>query len=108
MGMDLYIYRARTKAAFDAKGWYNDKEIIEVWYARRFWGILNAIPSVQKEGYGEVLRLTRNDLEEMIEYATHNRDYWNTFNSVPGLCEILDTFDTWEEKGWHFYLYVSE
>lgn len=38
----------------------------------------------------------------MINIATHNRDYWDKFNSVPMLCEILDHYDEATEVGMVF------
>ena len=47
--------------------------------------------------------IKQEDIEEMIKVATHTRDYFNGFTTVPALCEILDNFDNDKENGWHYY-----
>ena len=42
------------------------------------------------------------DIEFMIDIATHNRDYWDKFDSVPKLCEILANYDEATENGMVF------
>jgi hypothetical protein len=105
MGMDAYIFRARTKKAFEANDWYNDPNITEAWYARKFWDIVyntSIIKNIDDEAC-EFIQLTKDQVEEMIHVATHTRDYFDGFSTVPALCEILDHFDEDEENGWHYY-----
>ena len=105
MGMEAYIFRARTKKVFDTDDWYNNTEVTEMWYARKFWDLINRLSFLRKENYaaGQFFQLTKDNLEEMIQIATHYQDYWGSFDSVPKLCEILYNFDTDEECGWHYY-----
>ena len=105
MGMDSYIFKARTKKAFKAENWYSDENITEVWTGRKFWDIVENVSFIKdiNEDSGEFIQLTKSNIEEMIQIATHNRDYWGGFDSVPTLCEILDHFDDDEEAGWHYY-----
>ena len=43
MGMDAYIFRAKSKKDFDKPNWYNEESgaITEVWYARKFWDLIH-------------------------------------------------------------------
>ena len=106
MGMDAYIFRARSKKVFKSDDWYNSKDVTEVWYARKFWDLVNHMSCLKDEddnGCSQFIKLKKSDIEEMIEIATHNKDYWGGFDSVPQLCQILYDFDTDEENGWHYY-----
>lgn len=105
MGMDAYIFRARNKKVFKSDDWYNNRDITEVWYTRKFWDLINRLSFIKEEedACGEFIKLRKDDLEEMITIATHNQDYWGGFDSVPQLCQILHDFDTDEENGWHYY-----
>jgi len=106
MGMDAYIFRARTKKAFEEKHWYESEEITEVWYTRKFWDLINNLSFIKNidECACDFIQLTKADLEEMIDISCHNPDYFGEFTSVPALCKILYNFDTDEENGWHYYL----
>ncbi len=105
--MDAYIFRAKTKKAFDEPHWYEDESgaVTEVWYARKFWDLINQVSFIKNtnDDCGEYIKLSKNDIEEMIQVATHNQDYFGGFNTVPALCKILQNFDDDEEKGWHYY-----
>ena len=105
MGMDAYIFKARTKKAFDAPDWYESEAVKEVWYARKFWDLVNKVSFIKKvdEDACEYIQLSKENIEEMIDVATHNPDYFGGFNTVPALCEILYNFDEDEEQGWHYY-----
>lgn len=103
MGMDAAIYKAKNKKIFKEDCWYDKVE--EVWYARKFWDLIYKVPFIKniEEDCGEFIRLRKNDIEKMIEIATHTPDYMGGFNTVPQLCEILHHFDEDEENGWHYY-----
>lgn len=107
MGMDAYIFRAKTKKAFDEPHWYDDENgaVTEVWYARKFWDLIHQVSFIKniEEDSCEYIKLTKENIEEMIDIATHTPDYWGEFNTVPALCKILHNFDDDEEEGWHYY-----
>ena len=50
--------------------------------------------------YGKDLRLTKEDVEKILDHVTHNRDYFHGFKSVESVCELLDQWDELEEDGW--------
>ena len=107
MGMDAYIFRAKTKKAFDESDWYKDENsgVTETWYARKYWDLIENLSFIKDidEDCGEFIQLTKDNIEEIIQVATHHPDYWGKFDTVPTLCEILYNFDEDEENGWHYY-----
>lgn len=102
MGMDLTIYRKRNVGT-------PNEESVEVYYARKFWKLLDA-PFVQEyndtenQYYIKARIQSKEDIEQLIDIAVHNRDYWDKFDSVPKLCELLDEFDEMSEENWHYVL----
>ena len=104
MGMDLYIYRARTKKVFDFNEWYNSEEITQIFYARKWWSLVENCSFIPKDyENGDYIELTKEDLEEMIAVACHNRDYFDSYKNVPMLCELRDKIDEDESLGYHYY-----
>ena len=105
MGMDAYIYRAKSKKVFEEDHWYNNDNIKEVWYARKYWDLIYNVSFIRntEEDACEYIQLTKDNVEELIKVATHYPDYWGKFDTVPLLCEILYQFDEDEENGWHYY-----
>lgn len=93
MGMDCSVYRK------DKEG--NEEEL---YYARKFWELLDA-PFVKE--YGETCpecyvnaRITcEEDFDELLQIATHTRDYWCDYNSIPDLCRARDRFLEDKENG---------
>lgn len=102
MGLDIYIFKARTKKAFEAD---NSDAIQEVYYARKFWTLIQEASFLDvEEDCCSYIKLSRENVEELIEIATHNEDYFGGFETVPNLCRILADFDTTEEEGYHYYM----
>ena len=56
---------------------------------------------------GDFIQLTMDNVEEMLQFAAHNRDYFDGFETVPSLCEILANFEQDYEDGWHYYFHYS-
>ena len=72
----------------------------EVYYARKFWGLYTPLSrrlSIENGEYSDPL--TKEDIEFMINIATHEPDYFNGFNTVPMLCEILRYYDEIKDHG---------
>ena len=109
MGLDIGIYRAKNHAVFEDGQWYNNDNITEVWYARKFWDMIHNMSFVKDvEGdCGEFIPLTMDNVEEMLQFAAHNRDYFDGFSTVPQLCEIIANFEQDYEDGWHYYFHYS-
>lgn len=75
----------------------------EVYYARKFWDLYTPMAHQLDLDNGDFSDpLTKEDIEEMIDIAVHRRDYFDTFKTVPDLCEILDRFDDATENGMVF------
>ena len=109
MGLDCYIFRTKTKKVFDDEHWYESETVKEVWYARKFWDLIHNMSFIKnvEEDCGEFIQLTMDNIEEMLQFAAHNRDYFDGFETVPSLCEIIANFEQDYEDGWHYYFYYS-
>jgi len=105
MGMDLYIFKARTRRAFEAEGWYDSPSVTEELYARKWWSLVENCSFIPHDyESGDYIKLTKENFEEMINVACHHTDYWDSYQNVPKLCELRDAFDEATEEGYHYYL----
>ena len=113
MGMDAYIFAAHSKKELTNFNEYltrvdempDDAEfrLGEHWYARKFWDLHNNMSFLRDYECGDFVLLSKDNLEEMITFVTHHRDYWDKFDSVIKLCEILDKYDEYDKHGIHFF-----
>lgn len=115
MGLDIHIYMVRNRAQVKDinfidnlhTGWVKNKDGIidfnqptEIYYARKFWDLYTPAAQYFNIENGEFSEpLTRDDLEYLIDIAVHNPDYWDSFDSVPALCEILYHYDEIKDAG---------
>lgn len=105
IGLDVSIYRARNHQIFKTEKWYDSKAVTEVYYARKFWTLIEQASFINiNEDCGEYLELSRENIEELIQIATHNEDYFGGFETVPRLCEILRDFEETKEEGYNYYM----
>ena len=95
MGMDSYIDIIKK----DPNNKQNILERKEAVYWRKFYA-LNAMLGYGDSMYGKDLRITKSDLEDILQFVTHNRDYFDGFSTVPDVCELLDTYDDLSTEGW--------
>lgn len=100
MGLDMYIDKCRKPVIKDGRRDYEERE--EVCYWRKFFSLLNeGLPFVYgDEEYGKDIRLSKEDVDKILNYVTHNRDYFDGFHSVEQVCELLDQYDELKEDGW--------
>ena len=89
MGMDLFIQR-RKKNDINAP-WE------ELFYARKFWELLDAdfvreYNDNKDISYIEARINSEEDFDELIEIATHNRNYFENYDSIADICEARDDF----------------
>ena len=107
IGLDCYIFKAKTKKVFQDENWYDKVE--EVWYARKYWDLIHNMSFIKDvdDDSGDFIQLTMDNVEEMLQFAAHNRDYFDGFETVPPLCEIIANFEQDYEDGWHYYFYYS-
>ena len=89
MGLDIYIERRKkndTNAPWE-----------ELFYARKFWELLDA-DFVKEYNYNKDISYvearinSEEDFNELIEIATHNRNYFENYDSIAGICEARDDF----------------
>ena len=118
MGLDVRIVLCKNRRQPEqpdfwnncVTGWKKDEDDIvdysvphEVYYARKFWGLYSPMArSLELENCEYSRPLTKGDIEEMLNIATHTRDYFDSFSTVPALCEILDRYDEATEHGMVF------
>ena len=118
MGLDVSIIMCKNRKQVENPafweeyhtGWVKDADGVvdytkpcEVYYARKFWDLYT--PAARHFGidnceYSDPL--TKEDIEYLIDLATHNRDYFGGFETVPELCEILDRYDEATNAGMIF------
>lgn len=96
MGMDQYIDAIK----YDL----NDKTKIierkELVYWRKFYD-LNRSLHYYDDMYAKDLPLTKEEVESILQFVSHNRDYFDGFQTVPDVCEVLDQYDELKEDGWN-------
>lgn len=97
MGMDMYIDRIKRDPT-------NKQEIIqriEMCYWRKNWDLHYALPfKYGQEEYGKDVPLTKDDIEQILQFVVHNRDYFGGFQTVESVCEVLDQYDQLKDDGW--------
>lgn len=103
MGLDIYIQR-RKKDDINAP-WG------EVFYARKFWELLDAnfireYNTSENNCYVEARINSEEDFDELIYIATHNKDYFDSYDRVADLCEARDNF--LENKDDYVYRLVAD
>ena len=99
--MDLYITRKKNI------GTVNEQRE-ERYYARKFWELLDCSfvreYSSSTDCYVCAPIHSIDEVNELIDMAVHNRDYFGTYKSIPELCEIRDELEEAMEEGWTYYL----
>lgn len=93
MGLDMYIDKCRKPKIVDGRRDYEERE--EVCYWRKFWGLLReGLPfEYGNDECGQDVRLSKADVEHILNYIIHNKDYFDSFDSVPQVCTLLDEYD---------------
>lgn len=99
MGMDLFLMRYKNRRT--------PNEISEeLLYARKFWNLLDAnfVCGYQDDCIVKAPIRSREDMNELVEIATKEPDYWGEYKTVPILCEIRDSIEEGIADGWSYYL----
>ena len=103
MGLDLFIERRKK----------NDPNASweELFYARKFWELLHAsfvreYNDSKNSCYVEARINSEEDFDELIDIATHNRNYFGNYESVVGICETRDDF--LENKNKYIYRLTAD
>lgn len=116
MGLDVHIYMVRNRKQileddfYDKcrTGWAKDKATDEinftqpsiVYYAREFWDLYEVAAerfNIHNDEFSAPL--TKKDIEFLIDVAVHHPDYFDEFDTVPRLCEILYHYDEIKDAG---------
>ena len=102
MGLDIYIDKCRKPKIVNGEREYEERE--EMCYWRKFRGLLDVMGYTDDD---DDVRMTKEDVEKILDYVVHNRDYWGGFKNVAQVCELLDQWDDLEEDGWIVVFYAS-
>ena len=102
MGLDIYIDKCRKPKVVDGNRIYEER--VEMCYWRKFWDLLDIMNYTDDDND---VRMTKEDVEKILDHVTHNRDYWGGFEHVSQVCELLDQWDDLHEDGWTVYFYAS-
>lgn len=82
----------------------NDKsEVIEreeLCYWRKFWDLHYELGLYGEGDYGNDVPMTKDDVERCLQFVSHNRDYFDTFQTVPLVCFVLAEYDVLIAEGW--------
>ena len=97
MGMDMYVDAIKR----DPNDKTNVLERKEMCYWRKFWPLHYNMPfKYGMEEYGQDEKLTKGDVEEILHFVSHNRDYFGGFKTVESVCELIDQYDELKADGW--------
>lgn len=97
MGMDMYIDAIKR----DPNDKMNVLERKEMCYWRKFWDLHYNLPfKYDNDDYAQDIKLTKGDVEEILHFVSHNRDYFYGFKTVESVCELLDNYDELKADGW--------
>lgn len=113
MGMDCRILCAHSKLEIENDDLWTYMEehdsdaettiLGEKWYGRKFWNMHRNMSFLQNYKCGEYIELSKDNIEEMLQYLTHHLDYWDGFETVPALCKILYSYDNVINQGYKYF-----
>lgn len=102
MGMDLSIYR--TKQKYDrAKALGGEWEHEEIYYARKFWALYYVMSCRKNADNCDYVLLDKDDATELAATAVSTPDYWDSFETVPILLDLVYHWEKYADEGWLFY-----
>lgn len=130
MGMECGLIRAKSKQKIkekefdeivdfdeikDSNEFYSEDEgqlypeVCNVWYARKFWDLVEAIPALKEtlSQSDDYTRIKKQDLEAMIRFYSFHPDYFDGFAGLPRLCELYQEFDKMTKDGYNLYFWIS-
>ncbi len=111
MGLDQHIIMAHNKKEVDNDNFWTNcidaSGMIDfeydrpafLWYNRKNLGLQNEMATDN----GEILQIDDNTLEKILQYLTHNPDYFDSFNSVPDLCKIIYNYQLIRNNGFALF-----
>lgn len=114
MGMDAYLFSAHSKKELQSEDYWKNvhldtEDLDSKWvncgeyaYWCKFWSLhifINEEFCHNEYESGEFIEIDREQLKDIIEFCCFHRDYWDSFKSVTGLCEIYDHWDDIEAAG---------
>lgn len=111
MGLDVYMVAAHNKEELKKEDFWSklidmrdmesyawDKPA-ELYYARKFWDLYTPIAHHFGLENGEWVEVDKTELENILDIACHNEDYFGSFDTVPAICRIIYNYDLLRENG---------
>lgn len=100
-----------NKHFYDEDGCFQWPNLTEVWYARKFWDMINGVEELrnfvnERDGNG-FLRITKEILKKMIQFYAFNPDYFDGFQGLPTLCKLYQEYDNLTAQEVKLYFYAS-
>lgn len=103
--LDVYLIGVKSKKQLDDKDIYNseNKFLGERYFATFSNTILNSL----HYNLNKYIEMTKQNIIELLNYATYHRDCNNSFKTVVKLCEIIDTWEEMEDNNFHLFLQIE-
>ena len=99
MGMDFNIYSARNREVFKHDNWWDSPQVQEEFYSRKCWDLVEHCSFIPADyEAGTFIELTLENIEEMIQVSCRYRNYFDSYEDVPKLCELRDKLEYWENN----------
>ena len=108
--LDIYLIGVKSKKQLSDKEIYNsnDKFLGERYFATFTNNIINSISFLSNYELGKYIETTKQNIIEILNYASYHKDLNNSFKTVPKLCEIIDTWEEMEDNNFHIFLQIEE
>jgi hypothetical protein len=104
MGLDIYIDKVKEPVIVNGVRTYKQRE--EMCYWRKFYELLGNLPFKCDE---ETMKncfieepLTKDQADKILTFICHNRDYFDSFDTVVPMCELIEQWDELVKDGWKF------
>ena len=92
---------------YDENGNFQWPDVCEVWYARKFWDMVNSVPVLGEAIDGDYVRISKKDLANMIDFYCYHADYFDGFSGLPRLCELYKNYDDMIAQGVKLFFWMS-
>ncbi len=107
--VDVYLIGVKSKKQLSDINIYNSENFFlgERYFSTFFIDILSTIKFLTNYTLGKYIEVTKQNVIELLSYASFHRDCNNNFKTVNKLCEIIDTWDDMEANNFHLFLQIE-
>lgn len=115
MGLDQNLVMARNKHSLESEHFWDTCIDVEgnsefeynqpaaLWYNRKNWDLHRHMSEKYELDNGEWVELDKAGLEDMLQFLSHNPDYWDGFNTVADICKVLYNYDRIRQNGFAIF-----